>query len=160
MPVPAEGTHFQSSAGKYWDARTYDVKALLKPGNKVVVWEQSFVQDCLAFAFSALAFQATIVDADADDTDDALDNCPGVKNPDQADTDDDGLGDLCDNCPSAPTRPRATKTTTVRATSATRALSSPTPTTWIAMPTVGATRATPAPAWPTRAKSARKSAPT
>jgi MYXO-CTERM domain-containing protein len=99
VPVPPDGTHYRSSAGKYWDARTYDVKALLKPGSKTIEWEQSYASDCLVFAFSALSFRASTVDADGDDTDDALDNCPGVKNPDQAETDGDGLGDACDNCP-------------------------------------------------------------
>lgn len=99
VKVPADGTHYRSSAGLYWDARSYDVKQMLKPGNKTVEWDQSFTQDCLVFAFSALAFRASVVDADADHVDDALDNCPGVTNADQADTDGDGPGDLCDNCP-------------------------------------------------------------
>lgn len=98
IKVPADGAHYRSSAGLYWDARSYDVKQLLKPGRKNVEWAQSFSQDCLVFAFSALAWRATIVDADGDDVDDALDNCPGVANPDQADTDGEGIGDLCDNC--------------------------------------------------------------
>lgn len=38
-------------------------------------------------------------DADIDTVCDAVDNCPGVANADQADTDGDGLGDVCDFCP-------------------------------------------------------------
>jgi hypothetical protein len=36
------------------------------------------------------------VDLDGDAVEDDLDNCPGLSNPDQADTDVDGLGDACD----------------------------------------------------------------
>lgn len=58
------------------------------------------------------------LDADGDYIPDALDNCPGIQNPDQADADGDGHGDACpvyvdtdgdtvpdkqDNCPSAAT---------------------------------------------------------
>ena len=39
----------------------------------------------------------TPVDADADDTCDALDNCPAAANRDQADLDEDGAGDACDD---------------------------------------------------------------
>jgi len=38
----------------------------------------------------------TANDADGDEILDALDNCPDVPNPDQADGDDDGVGDACD----------------------------------------------------------------
>jgi MYXO-CTERM domain-containing protein len=37
-------------------------------------------------------------DSDHDGIDDALDNCPFVANPDQADGDGDAIGDVCDNC--------------------------------------------------------------
>lgn len=40
-----------------------------------------------------------IVDGDGDGVDDAVDNCPGVANPGQADADGDGLGDVCDEFP-------------------------------------------------------------
>ncbi|EYF00107.1 Hypothetical protein CAP_1358 [Chondromyces apiculatus DSM 436] len=56
-----------------------------------------------------------IADADGDGVQDAVDNCPAVYNPSQADLDGDGLGDLCDpdddgdgvldaadNCPRTP----------------------------------------------------------
>lgn len=41
----------------------------------------------------------TGLDFDQDGIHDSRDNCPAVKNPDQADSDGDGLGDACDHCP-------------------------------------------------------------
>ena len=38
-------------------------------------------------------------DYDDDGVEDPYDNCPFVRNPDQADGDGDGVGDACDNCP-------------------------------------------------------------
>jgi hypothetical protein len=99
VPVPADGAHWRSSAGSYWDARTYDVTALLDAGSKTVPWKQTFAQDCLVFAFSALAFQSDTADEDGDGVDDASDNCIGVANAEQVDADGDDFGDACDNCP-------------------------------------------------------------
>jgi hypothetical protein len=39
------------------------------------------------------------VDIDGDGIANAVDNCPLIYNPDQADRDGDGIGDACDNCP-------------------------------------------------------------
>lgn len=44
------------------------------------------------FTFSGIA------DGDDDGVDDAIDNCPGVYNPDQLDSDEDGIGDACESC--------------------------------------------------------------
>lgn len=41
-------------------------------------------------------------DTDGDGIPDASDNCPVIRNPDQADLDADGFGDACDNCPVVP----------------------------------------------------------
>ena len=43
--------------------------------------------------------QCLALDWDKDGVLNTNDNCPGVSNPDQADTDNDGVGDVCDNCP-------------------------------------------------------------
>jgi hypothetical protein len=40
-------------------------------------------------------------DPDGDGVPDALDNCPGVANPDQTDADGDGIGDACEEGPGA-----------------------------------------------------------
>jgi glucose/arabinose dehydrogenase len=42
------------------------------------------------------------LDADGDGIVDSCDNCPSVRNRDQADTDADGIADACDNCPGIP----------------------------------------------------------
>jgi syndecan 4 len=39
------------------------------------------------------------IDADSDGIIEAVDNCPGLPNTDQADGDSDSYGDPCDNCP-------------------------------------------------------------
>lgn len=46
--------------------------------------------------------QLAPVDADGDGVDDAVDNCLGVANPDQADRDGDDIGDACDEFPDDP----------------------------------------------------------
>lgn len=40
----------------------------------------------------------TVEDSDGDGVINSNDNCPTIKNPDQADADNDGIGDLCDDC--------------------------------------------------------------
>jgi hypothetical protein len=60
-----------------------------------VVWEDN--RDGHHEIFSSIV--TTRCDADFDGIDDSDDNCPNVRNPDQADADLDGIGSVCDNCP-------------------------------------------------------------
>lgn len=52
--------------------------------------------DWLRDFFSGSPTGAAVIDADNDSVDDALDNCPGLFNPNQTDVDDDDVGDECD----------------------------------------------------------------
>ncbi|MBX2942966.1 MAG: thrombospondin type 3 repeat-containing protein [Cyclobacteriaceae bacterium] len=47
---------------------------------------------------SSMSSGSFIADTDGDEIPDALDNCPAVANPDQADADSDAIGDVCDVC--------------------------------------------------------------
>jgi hypothetical protein len=65
-------------------------------GGKYVMYEYRIAGDStVRLALKPLVPQ----DADGDGITDALDNCPSVSNPTQADVDTDGKGDACDNCP-------------------------------------------------------------
>src|SRR5262245_32768304 len=54
----------------------------------------------LALGGPALGSYGIAADTDHDGIEDALDNCPEVSNPSQANADGDALGDACDLCPS------------------------------------------------------------
>jgi len=60
---------------------------------------------------------APIPDADRDGVPDAVDNCPGVANPDQKDGDADGVGDACDTLPPGNVPPVAGETSVVKVVS-------------------------------------------
>lgn len=87
-----------------WDAQTF-----LKLTEYPTVGEagELIVNDTGAYLLAAFDTQlriyttegTQIVDADSDGVDDNVDNCPGVYNPDQADTDNDRIGDVCDAYP-------------------------------------------------------------
>lgn len=55
--------------------------------------------NCAANNKSCINGGETVVDTDGDTIPDDEDNCPEIKNSDQADSDDDGIGDVCDSCP-------------------------------------------------------------
>jgi hypothetical protein len=72
-----------------------------------VVRERSETNNCRSAEGTVLVSSPVItpppppppLDTDGDGIDDDHDNCPAVRNPDQADLDGDGEGDACDVCP-------------------------------------------------------------
>ncbi len=70
-----------------------DVKPYLTLDGKEIEVDYSFANDCIAWAYHALVISSQIVDEDGDGVHDPVDNCPGVKNADQANHDADKWGD-------------------------------------------------------------------
>ncbi len=56
-------------------------------------------QICRLLGSTTTDAPAGVGDRDGDGIPDDVDNCPDVKNPDQANEDKDNFGDACDNCP-------------------------------------------------------------
>lgn len=69
--------------------------------------DSGVLTDTLVVSFEEIELEGTgpaappAEDADLDGVADDSDNCPDIRNPDQADGDGDGVGDACDNCPDA-----------------------------------------------------------
>jgi hypothetical protein len=84
-----------------WTLATFNVTA----GTHTFEWRytkdgsQSSGSDCAWVDLIQLPPHTVNNDVDDDGIPDAIDNCPTVYNPDQADADGDGIGDVCDNCP-------------------------------------------------------------
>jgi len=82
---------------------TFDADSWADQDNiKIVVWAQVVAASGPVEIYQAAVRQWPLIslpdDWDGDGYLDAVDNCPGLYNPAQADGDEDGVGDLCDNC--------------------------------------------------------------
>ena len=60
------------------------------------------INDALNAACQCVGLLVTVTDTDGDGIPDGTDNCPGVYNPNQADSNSNGLGDACDNSTCVP----------------------------------------------------------
>lgn len=89
---------------------SYSVDAQAKTDNKIIIChippDDPSAAHNIAVSVSAAVAHMTLhgdfvgpCDADADGVPDNLDNCRGVRNPDQLNTDGDAQGDACDKCP-------------------------------------------------------------
>lgn len=93
-PVAADGsfTFTLPFKGKGSEGLPYTLLVTDTAGN-TSAFAANFVPETNATFYDA-------VDPDKDGVFNSKDNCPVVKNPDQADFDKDGVGDACDSCPS------------------------------------------------------------
>jgi len=91
-------TLFPDQSGKPYYMDYLDIDWNLFNGMNGYVWN-----DARNGADNDIIFESVPVtcgvDSDGDGVPDAIDNCPFVANPGQADGDADGIGDVCDNCP-------------------------------------------------------------
>jgi len=67
-------------------------------GTVGIEWKHGTSSVPLSLVNAAVRYFPVGPDADGDGIPDCIDNCPAVRNPDQADADHDGIGDACDTC--------------------------------------------------------------
>ena len=93
---PSSGASRVSRGGGY-DARPEHCRSSLR-------WEEvpTMVENNTGFRAARTALREHFLDTDGDGILDAVDNCPSIPNPSQADCDGDGIGDACQIADGAP----------------------------------------------------------
>ena len=80
------------------DGRTASAGTENASGTVGIEWKHGTSTAPLSLVNTAVRYLPVGRDTDGDGIPDCIDNCPTVRNPDQADADHDGIGDACDTC--------------------------------------------------------------